>query len=233
MAKLLLKFNGMTIKEYPFDKDKITVGRKSDNDVIIDNPAVSGHHAHVIKGTGGYLLEDLSSTNGTFMHEQKILKANLHHKDEVAIAKHILVFINEEEKAAVPVASGPDSSSDATVVLASSPRLRTRAAETIGGLRVVAGESNVNSFSLVNLTTYIGKSPQANIRLKGFFAPDIAACVARKPDGCYLRAIKEKSVKLNDQLLLGDTLLKDGDLIEISSLKLVFFQQDAHGPVSG
>lgn len=97
MPKLLLKFNAAVIKEYPLAQDEITIGRKADNDIVIDSPAVSGHHARVLRQAGRIMLEDLNSTNGTYLHGKKILQAALHHKDEVGIATHTLVLINEEE----------------------------------------------------------------------------------------------------------------------------------------
>jgi pSer/pThr/pTyr-binding forkhead associated (FHA) protein len=235
MAKILLKFNAAVIKEYPFTKNELTIGRKPDNDIVIDNPAVSGHHARIVRQGNDYLLEDLNSTNGTFLHDRKILKANVHHKDEVGIAKHSLVFVNEEEPAMPAARPTEPVSSDATVVISPSAAApeEKKNKEMIGGLRVVSGESTASQFSLTGLTTYIGKSEQANIRLKGLFAPDIAACVARKPEGYYLKVVKPKSVKLNDQLLVDQALLQEGDLIEVGNLKLVYFHQDANGPVSG
>jgi pSer/pThr/pTyr-binding forkhead associated (FHA) protein len=128
LAKLLLKFNAAVIKEIPMTKGEMTIGRKPDNDIVIDNPAVSGHHARVVQTGGSYIIEDLNSTNGTFLRDQKILKAALHHKDEVAIAKHSIVFINEEEAASAPppvpaVSLTPRSWS---LRLPSKPKRRTR-----------------------------------------------------------------------------------------------------------
>jgi len=237
LVKLLLKFNAAVIKEIPFEKDEYTVGRKPENDIVIDNPAVSGRHARIFRQAGAYVVEDLNSTNGTFLHDRKILKANLHHKDEVGIAKHALVFINDEEAKSPPPASLPAVSSDATVVISAmapaAAKAEAKEKELVGGLRVVTGESSAGQFSLTGLTTYIGKSEQANIKLKGFFAPDLAACVARKSDGYYLKVIKERSVKLNGNVLEDQAKLQEGDLVEVANLKLVFYHQDAEGPLSG
>lgn len=242
MVKLQLKFNMAVIKEFPFDKDEMTVGRKPDNDVVIDNPAVSGRHARIVKQGDGFFIEDLNSTNGTFLRGAKVLKAALRNKDEVAVAKHSIVFLNDEEKSA-PVAPAQAVSSEATVVMAAPARPKLTpelpsggaapSAETVGALRVVAGESNAPVFSLVGLTTYIGKSDQAQVRLKGFFAPDMAACVARKPEGYFLKVLKEKSVKVNGQVVGDQTHLSVGDKLEVAGLTLMFFHQDANAPMSG
>src|ERR1700691_5968715 len=95
MPKLLLKFNAAVIKEIPFTKDALTVGRKPDNDIVIDNPAISGHHCKIVHQGGTYFVEDLESTNGTFVNEKRIKTAGLHHNDIVGIAKHSLVFVED------------------------------------------------------------------------------------------------------------------------------------------
>jgi hypothetical protein len=234
MVKLALKFNGAVIKEYLFEKNEISVGRKPDNDIVIDNPAVSGQHAVFRKrGDGVYEVEDLNSTNGTFLRGQKVAKSDLHNTDEVAVAKHTVQFINDAEPA--PAARPDPVSSDATVIMTSPPaavKERSSGAR-IGALRIIAGESPVSIYSLTGLTVYIGKSEQATIRLKGFFAPDMAACVAKRPDGYMLKIIKDKSVKINNEFPREDTLLQEGDTLEAANLKMMFFHQDAGGPLSG
>ncbi len=243
MVKLQLKFNAAVIKEFNFPQTKaeVTIGRKPDNDIVIDNPAVSGHHARIVKQGEEYVLEDLNSTNGTFLRERKVLKAGLRNKDELAVAKHTIVFLNDLE---VPTpsaaAAAPAVSSDATVIISAASKAKSAEApkaagggEVVGALRVIAGESNAASFSLVGLTTYIGKSDQAQIRIKGFFAPDMAACVARKPEGYFLKVLKEKSVKVNGETVADQALLNVGDKIEVGGLALMFFHQDANAPMSG
>jgi pSer/pThr/pTyr-binding forkhead associated (FHA) protein len=239
MATLQLKFNAAVIKVISFSKNEMTVGRKPDNDIVIDNPAVSGHHARIVKQGGEYLLEDLNSTNGTFLRERKVLKAALRDKDEISIAKHTIVFLNDQE-ASGPASSKETVSSDATVVIAApsaaaSSRSASAAkpADGVGALRVVAGEANAPVFSLLGLTTYIGKSDQAQIRIKGFFAPDMAACIARKPEGYFIKVLKEKSIKINGRAVTDQSILTVGDKIEVGNLTLMFFQQDANAPISG
>ena len=101
MPKLLLKFNAAVIKEVAMEKESISIGRKPDNDIVIDNPAISGHHCKLTLEGGGYYVEDLESTNGTFVNEKRIKKSGLHHNDVVGLAKHAVVFLNEAELAAL------------------------------------------------------------------------------------------------------------------------------------
>ncbi len=66
------------------------------------------------------------------------------------------------------------------------------------------------------------------MKLKGLFAPDLAACVAKKVDGYYLTALKDKTVKLNGDNLMDQAQvpLKEGDLLDVGNLKLMFFLQE-------
>ena len=118
MPKMLLKFNAAVIKEIPFDKESLSVGRKPDNDIVIDNPAISGHHCRISVQGGTYFVEDLESTNGTFVNEKRIKKSGLHHNDVVGLAKHALVFIEDapKEEAPLPVRP-PEPAADATMMI--------------------------------------------------------------------------------------------------------------------
>jgi pSer/pThr/pTyr-binding forkhead associated (FHA) protein len=79
MIKLVLKFNGAIVRELNIEKQDVFVGRKSDNDLVIDNPAVSGKHCRVYRQGESYFAEDLKSTNGTFLRDRRISTEPLHH----------------------------------------------------------------------------------------------------------------------------------------------------------
>lgn len=227
MIKLLLKFNGAMVKELTVDKSELLVGRKSGNDLVIDNPAVSGLHCRIFKEGPHYCVEDLKSTNGTFLRDRRVEREVLHHKDELAIAKHTVEFFNDEEVPAPKTGGrGAPVSSDATVIMAAPPPT-PKGAERVGHLRMLMGGS-AQPTPLLQLTTYIGKSDQAQVKLKGLFAPDLAACVAKKSDGYHLTALKEKTVKLNGDVLMDQAQvpLKEGDLIDVGNLKMMFFLQE-------
>jgi len=84
-----MKFNGAVIKELKIDQDKIIIGRDSGNDVQIGNVAVSREHAKIIRNQNHYLIEDLNSTNGTFVNGKKINKKFLKEDDEMAVVPKI------------------------------------------------------------------------------------------------------------------------------------------------
>ena len=99
MLRIILKFNSTVINELKIDQDEIIIGRDSDNEVQIDNAAVSREHAKIIRGPNSYLIEDLNSTNGTFVNGKKINKKFLNKNDEISIGKHSLQIILEEPPA--------------------------------------------------------------------------------------------------------------------------------------
>jgi pSer/pThr/pTyr-binding forkhead associated (FHA) protein len=214
----------------------LTIGRKTDNDVVIDNMAVSSHHARIVMQGTSYLIEDTQSTNGTFLNEQKVMSAALKHNDQILIGQHMLVFLQPEETtqaAAEPQQKVIDS--EATVIIdptrqqqilsdaaAKPTKVSSPAAELTGVLRVLEGKAEQQEYILTSLLTYIGKSSSAAIRLKGFFAPDIAALVSKRPAGYLFTAVKEGYPKLNNGDVIGQMELKDGDLIDVGGLKLLF-----------
>lgn len=92
MLKIELKYQGEVLATFETGNEQISVGRSSKNDIHIDNLAVSGSHALIKKIMNAYFIEDLGSTNGTFVNEKKIAKYELLDGDEVIIGKHSLVF---------------------------------------------------------------------------------------------------------------------------------------------
>lgn len=233
MPKLLLKFNAAVIKEIAMEKDSISIGRKPDNDIVIDNPAISGHHCKLTMEGGGYYVEDLESTNGTFVNEKRIKRSGLHHNDVVGVAKHAVVFLNEAEAAA---AAENQPNADATMVLtpqkqaelvaASSAAARPAAAERTAWLRVLKGAVDAGEHELKGMSTYIGKSDRVQIQIKGsgLFggAPEVAASVHRKPEGYVLVAVAEGYPVVNGTKITGSVVLKEGDVIDCGSTTMMF-----------
>ena len=91
MVRIVLKFNDTVLKEIESDHDEITIGRDADNDIQIENVAVSRKHARIRKAPNYYYIEDLNSTNGTFVNEKHVAKKVLYEDDEITIGKHTLL----------------------------------------------------------------------------------------------------------------------------------------------
>jgi hypothetical protein len=96
MARLVLSMNNQVLAEYNMSKERYTIGRLPDNDVRIDNPAVSGHHSLVINILNDSFLEDLNSTNGTYVNGKLVKKHALQHGDVITIGHHQLRFVDEQ-----------------------------------------------------------------------------------------------------------------------------------------
>lgn len=92
MLKLDLMFKDKVLKQIETDQSEITIGRGNNNDIIIDNLAVSKEHAAIVKIPDGYGLVDLDSTNGTLLNDKDITKANLAPQDRITIGKHTLLI---------------------------------------------------------------------------------------------------------------------------------------------
>ena len=102
MARLILSLDGQVMAEYNMNKERYTVGRLPDNDIRIDNPAVSGHHSLIINILNDSFLEDLNSTNGTYVNGKLIKKHALQHGDVVTVGHHQLRFVDTQSMDSEP-----------------------------------------------------------------------------------------------------------------------------------
>jgi len=105
MAKLSLMFDNKLVREVPLGSRPVTIGRAPDNDLSVDNLAVSNYHAKVYFEAGRMVVEDLNSLNGTFVNDLRIERATLHDGDKVHIGKHI-IKVDTSGDAPVPWQSG-------------------------------------------------------------------------------------------------------------------------------
>lgn len=235
MPKLLLKFSGMVLKDIPLDKSLTTIGRKMDNDVVIDNLSVSGHHARVVEESGTYFIEDTGSTNGTFLNDTKIAKQRLQSGDQIRVGKHILVY--EDETATVKPKSAPAAALDGDKTIYAPPPVGDRTLKRVeepkedvlpggkmGVLLVVTGQTDKNEYKLPDRVSVIGSQDTAVVKLTGWFAPKVAALISRD-ETAYGISLSEDSKKIlvNGASISGRCELKDGDLIEVAGVKMYFY----------
>lgn len=233
MPTFTLKFKDNTIAEYPFEKGKsMTIGRKEDNDLTIENLAVSGHHAKVDTVGDGILLTDLQSKNGSFVNDQMITTHWLKHGDIITIGKHTLVFSDEAGAASPADASDMDKTmvmdtenyrnmvaksdaNDATRVLDQAP------AAMLSYLS--GGEGDVE---LTKKLIKIGKEASSDIVASGLLVGSTAATISRRPNGYFLSYVGGiAKPKVNDAAVKESVKLKEFDIIEIGSIKLQFVQE--------
>ncbi|UCG63702.1 MAG: FHA domain-containing protein [Deltaproteobacteria bacterium] len=233
MARVILVFNKQVVKDYPFTKENMTIGRADENDIVIDNLAVSGYHARIDKAGDTYILTDLQSTNGTFVNDKKIVSYRLRHKDKVSIGKHLLFFaLSKSEQA-----KASEGELDETMVLDTARQKEllakqaekkgidvTGAKQKIGIVSFIDG-SDQGEIQLSKKLTKIGKAETAEIRLGGLFMATTAATISRRPNGYAITATGGTKVKVNNQVIREGQILNDFDTIEIGSYKFQFYTQ--------
>ena len=212
MPKLMLKFEAAFIREIKLDKPSFTIGRKPDNDIALDNAAVSGHQCKMYESGGTWYVEDLNSTNGTFVNGKKTLKAGLKNGDTINLVKFSLLYADETAAAAT----------------AEQPLPPQRQKTPLGALEVLENPADARKdFELTGLSTYIGKSAQAAIPYKsgGLFGggPELALVITMRPEGYYLNPIKEGYAKYNGNPLTEKVMMKDDDTFEVGSTRFRFF----------
>jgi len=230
MAKLLLKFKEAVVKEISLDKDTITIGRKTENEIVIDNQAVSSRHAQIKKEGDSVFIEDANSLNGTYVNGQKIQKCELYNGDVILIGVHTIEIVSDKIRDTDSKSFAVRGRSmDETMVIAPEDQKKILAAvdkekpELIGGFLVIEGSTDRRDYLLKERVTTIGKEDAAGIHLKGFFAPKVAALVNRRKEGYFITPAGGKSLKVNGQEIDAKRDLKDGDIIETSGLKMQFY----------
>jgi predicted component of type VI protein secretion system len=236
MAKLVLSLNGVVQGEYPLEKERITIGRKPDNDIQIDNLAVSGKHALIITILDDSFLEDLGSTNGSYVNGKLVKKHALKNGDVVAIGKHELKYVNEH-------ATADDDEFEKTMIIkpgsASAAVAAAKAAEKAGAGPVTpapamaAAKGAGGGMPLGRLTVLngpiAGKELELTKALVTLGKPGTqVAVISRRPQGYFLTHIESDGDGKRYPLVNGEAIgakayqLKDSDLIELAGIKMEF-----------
>jgi pSer/pThr/pTyr-binding forkhead associated (FHA) protein len=234
--------DGLVLKEIPLAKERTTIGRKPDNDIHIDNLAVSGHHAVIVTLLNDSFLEDLHSTNGTLVNGRPVDKHFLQNNDVVEIGKYKLKFVAEQglqqgadfEKtmvlrqppkaaAAAPAAPPPAAApapapTPAPAAVAVPPASAPGAADAeaaglLGAIQILVGPAAGRELELTKTLTTLGK-PGVQV-----------AVITRRPNGYYITHVEGA----NYPVLNGKALdaqphpLNDHDVLELAGVKLEFF----------
>ncbi len=235
MAKLVLSMNGVVQGEYELNQERLTIGRKPDNDIQIDNLAVSGKHALVITILDDSFLEDLGSTNGTYVNGKLVKKHALKDGDVIAIGKHELKYMNE-------LATEDDDEFEKTMIIkpgsASAAVAAAQAAEKAGASAAEEKANNATSsggggMPLGRLTVLngpiAGKELELTKALITLGKPGTqVAVISRRPQGYFLTHSESDGDGKRYPVVNGEAIgpkayqLKDSDLIELAGIKMEF-----------
>lgn len=243
MAKLVLSLNGALQGEYELDRERVVIGRKPDNDISIDSLAVSGKHAMIITILDDSFIEDLGSTNGTYINDKLIRKHALKNGDIATIGKHELKYVNEQ--------AGDEEDEDefdktmiikpptAGVALETAQAAEKAVAEassqppppSAGGAKAPPPPPAVMPLGSITVISgpIAGKELELNKALLTLGRPDgQVAVISRRPQGYFLTHIRSdgdgKRYPLVNDKPIGPKAyaLKNGDLIELTGIKMEF-----------
>ena len=147
MARLILSLDGQTLAEYNMTKERYTVGRLPDNDIRIDNAAVSGHHSLLINILNDSFLEDLNSTNGTYVNGKLIKKHALQHGDVITVGHHQLRYVDDQAQQA------PEDEFEKTMVISQpSAQMEKQVAQAARAAEAAAASAAAVHATTANVT---------------------------------------------------------------------------------
>jgi len=220
-AKLLVRLHSKGSRHIELIHETFTIGRKANNSLVIEDAAMSGQHARIVKVQAVYFLEDLQSTNGTSVNNRPITRHQLRDADVITIGQHRLVF--QDSGMANTALSAPTADLDHTMVLKGRDHA-PEGPELAGRVLIVAGKTDRLEYQLSKQVTVIGSREGAVIRLTGWFAPKTAATIARRgAHYCITASQGAKSPLVNGTAVEGQWDLKDGDQIEVAGVKMMFY----------
>jgi len=196
MPKLIVSIDGVVIKEVQLTKDRTTLGRRLYNDVVIDNLAVSGEHAVLQMSGNEIYLEDLNSTNGTYVNGKAVRKQLLQSGDFVEIGRYNIKYVSEAD-AAGPVPPAADAGTGSSAAI-----------------KVLSGAAAGREVNLVKVVTTIGKPGVA------------VAAITKSPQGFVVTHVEGLDRPTLNGVLIGTepARLKNGDLLELAGTQMQFVQ---------
>lgn len=245
-AKLILSMDGVVLKEYPLNKERITIGRKPHNDIVIDNLAVSGEHAVVITILNDSFLEDLDSTNGLLVNGTPTKKHFLRNNDLIEIGKYRLKYINDQvaqpassadfEKTMVlsrPVkpAARPEGDAMQQTQVNLPPQgvggniSKVAAAAPAASAAPTAGGTQVAAVQILNGPN-AGKELELVKSLTTLGKPGVqVAVLARRPHGYFITHVEGAQYPMVNGQSVGEHphQLADHDVIELAGVKMEFY----------
>ena len=223
MAKLILSMDGLVLKEIPLLTDRMSIGRKANNDIQIDNMAISGEHAAVVTILNDSFLEDLNSTNGTLVNGQAVKKHFLKDGDVIEMGKYKMKYLAASETPGETTEYAKNMLVESIpvpeVVKASDPigpslgHSAASAVPAIAAIQLLSGSNAGRELQLTKTLTTLGK-PGVQV-----------AVIARRPQGYFLTHVEGASFPvLNGKVLDAQAhRLEDHDVIELAGVKMEFF----------
>jgi pSer/pThr/pTyr-binding forkhead associated (FHA) protein len=247
MPKLILSMDGLVLKEIVLTKERTTIGRKLNNDIQIDNLAISGQHAVLTCILDDTFLEDLNSTNGTYVNGQPVRKHVLHNNDVIELGKYRLKYLVESGTGVSPselidtaalkpfeigtvmdaAESAPSSSGKSTGGMMSTQVL-TASERGAGHAATPSMEGLLDHLGVVQVLSgpNLGRELELSKPLTTLGKPGRqVAVITRREQGYFITHVEGATFPLiNGRTLDGQAYrLENHDVIEVAGVKMEFF----------
>ena len=236
MAKIIIKFNNDVVDHIDLKQGDMKIGRKPGCDILIDNLAISGEHANIFTVGEDSFVQDLGSTNGTFINNKKISKHHLKNGDAIVIGKHTLVFLTDSIRSTPPddfaktviissavrevmenriepkQAAPPVTESPAITLETASKEVPAAKPARHGAIFVLSGVNSGKRIDLIKKVTNLGRIGKR------------AGSITQTPDGYTLTPGEDEVPKLNGRPIpVEGSRLKNGDVIDVGGTRLQFY----------
>ncbi|MET0382259.1 MAG: FHA domain-containing protein [Burkholderiaceae bacterium] len=215
MGKLVVSLDNVVIKEFQITKERTTLGRRPYNDIVIDNLAVSGEHAVLTAAQSDVFIEDLNSTNGTYINGKAVKKQLLSNNDVVEVGKYRIKFLAEDaEDYEKTMILRPGAFGRAPGALAAARAPSAPAPAGPASIKVLNGGAAGREVLLTKVVTTVGK-PGVQV-----------ASVTKRPGGYVLSHVEGvRRPSVNGQAVGEDSIsLKHGDIIDLAGTQMQFVQ---------
>lgn len=241
MAKLILSMDGLVLKEIPLVKERTSIGRKPHNDIQIDNLAISGEHAIIVSILNDAFLEDLNSTNGTYVNGQSVKKHVLKDNDVVELGKYRIKYLKDApDPNLVSTYDKAFEPSGETARLGTNTRVHTETMVGFGAEASISGGegwsapvepaplTGVDQVGVIQIISgrNAGRELELSKSLTTLGKPGVqVAVITRRPHGYFITHVEGDAFPIlnGKQLDAQAHLLGDHDVIELAGVKMEFY----------
>jgi len=231
MPYIRIYLNNVLMNQVELTKDKLTIGRSSDSDIVLDNAGVSSRHAVIEKDGGAFVVSDSDSSNGVFINGNRVEKHKLQYRDEIQIYNYVLKFMAVSGLHGISdpdIAQDADQSQTGTMEVAISDLdelIKLREQKKMAYVELTNNKEDMSKYLFKDPSFKIGRSKECDIRTSGWLPFGTAAEIKRQTDGYYLMPQRWGRVKRNGDAIKTPTKLMDGDSLQVSNLSMQFFHR--------